>query len=209
MTSWLTSKKHQEGGFTLVELLVVILIIGVLAAVAIPAFMNQRQRANDSTLETDMRNVATAYQTWQLGNGNDNARYREIINNRNSSYVEHPEGVNSTNANVLRWHDSADLPNTPVSPGSVIEVVVITSPNNLWTRQHEEGEFCLVGSMRNSSWDYIPNAGMGFENYDRLLFFDAKLGGLKTFDEILKAFDAGQEMSCEGHPRRYRDVIAA
>lgn len=176
---------------------------------AIPAFMNQRQRANDSTLETDMRNVATAYQTWQLGKDNDNARYREIINNRNSSYVEHPEGVNATNTNTVRWHETPELPNTPVSPGSVIEVVVVTSASNLWTRNHEEGEFCLVGSMRNSSWDYVPNAGMGFEHYNRLLFFDVKLGGLKTFDEVLEAFDSGQEMSCEGHPRRYRHVVPA
>ncbi len=59
----------EESGFTLVELLVVMLIIGLLAAIAIPAFFNQREKAYDANAKEQARTAETAMETYATDNG--------------------------------------------------------------------------------------------------------------------------------------------
>ena len=56
--------RDRERGFTLIELLVVVGIIGILAAIAIPVFLNQREKSYEAQIQSSLKNAALAVEAY-------------------------------------------------------------------------------------------------------------------------------------------------
>jgi type IV pilus assembly protein PilA len=66
MLARLRKSEEKEGGFTLIELLVVMIIIGILAAIAIPVFLSQRKKAQDSAAKADVSTIGKEIATYYV-----------------------------------------------------------------------------------------------------------------------------------------------
>jgi type IV pilus assembly protein PilA len=60
--------RPNEDGFTLIELMVVVLIIAILLAIAIPTFLGARSKAQDRAAQSNLRNALTAEKTFYVDN---------------------------------------------------------------------------------------------------------------------------------------------
>ncbi len=60
--------RRRQRGFTLVEIMIVVLIIGILLAVAVPSFMNARERSRAQACRSNLRQIQAAKEQWAMAN---------------------------------------------------------------------------------------------------------------------------------------------
>jgi type IV pilus assembly protein PilA len=90
---------NRDEGFTLIELMVVVMIIAILIAIAIPSFLGFRRSAQDRSAQSDLRNVLLAQNAIQLETGaftTDIAEITEVEANARVHATDSTEGVVST-----------------------------------------------------------------------------------------------------------------
>lgn len=167
-----------ERGFTLVELLVVIAIIAIITAIAVPAFLNQRKKANDALLRNDIKNVAQAMETWYVDNpfgvmppDPTRGHWSFILSGGNSRFVG---GGHSP---------STELPDGFIAPKLAQGSAVGAIARGYSLNEGSRGNYCLVGNMRGSNHfvpdGFLQNSTTG-SSYQFALFYDSAAGGLHT-----------------------------
>lgn len=145
---------RNEAGFTLIELLVVILIIGILAAIAVPVFLNQRQKASESSLKSDLKNLGTAMET-------------ELVINKGKYPVALPSDFKASRGNTFEV--APESGNTNVAAGSTAGGASVYAgrigsySNGVYPVSSKVDDFTRYTYAPGSAdtyggpyWDYIP-----------------------------------------------------
>ena len=78
---------HAHRGFTLVEIMIVVVIIGLLAAMAIPTFNKVRQQSRTKTVTNNLRQLAAAGAQYMLDKGVTQAGYTDLVGTATDNYV--------------------------------------------------------------------------------------------------------------------------
>jgi type IV pilus assembly protein PilA len=115
----LRTRARSEDGFTLIELLVVVLIIGILAAIALPSFLNQRGKAQDSEAKSAARTAQTAMETYFTYNQTYNTNWAGLVT------------IEAALANAPAGSAGADAPTASGTPDSY-EVRVYSKDSSRW-----------------------------------------------------------------------------
>jgi type IV pilus assembly protein PilA len=121
----------SRNGFTLIELVVVVVIIGLLATIAIPKFTNTKEKAHIAAMKSDLRNLATAEEAFFY----DSAKYTLTFTQLNNFTAT--EGVTFTinEATPKGWSATAISLSTPkacyVFSGTAVPVGTATLEGNI------------------------------------------------------------------------------
>ena len=100
-------RHRSTKGFTLIELLIVVVIIGILAAVAIPKFANTREKATKSAAAADLRNLATAQESFFA----DSNRYGALADTGTMRFTPSRGNTNlAMTASVTHWNAMLEIP---------------------------------------------------------------------------------------------------
>ena len=135
MSKWIRENLNKDEGFTLVELMVVVLIIAILIAIAIPTFLGARERAQDRAAQSDLRNALTAAKVFYTDTEDYNATAAQL------------EAIEPS----LTWGAIAAADSDTV--GFVVEHVVAADADN--------NRFTAAKQSASGTWFCISDTAMG------------------------------------------------
>jgi type IV pilus assembly protein PilA len=81
-------KARNTKGFTLVEIMIVVVIIGLLAAMAIPAFQKVRASSQDKAVTNNLRQLSAAADQYFLETGNNSVASEDLVGTESTQYIK-------------------------------------------------------------------------------------------------------------------------
>lgn len=133
------ARRRNSKGFTLVELLVVIVVLAVLAAIVLPKFMDSSKRSKESALKSDLKLLRNAIDLFRADTGLYPAQLSDLAASEKPANGLNTDGTTGT-INAGDWHGPY-LQEVPLDP--------ITGEAN-WTYSTTSGS---VGKIHSASTD--------------------------------------------------------
>ena len=114
-------KRHSDKGFTLIELMIVIAIIGILAAIAIPNFISYRRRGYNASANADVKNAYTAAQAYftDYPSNSGTVGVLEGYGFKSTSNVTSAVGGGQASLTITAYHGSGDKTYTIDNAGTI------------------------------------------------------------------------------------------
>lgn len=154
--------QNKKAGFTLLELLVVVLVIGILAAVAVPQYQKAVLKARMSEMQTIVRKIYDVKQTYQLANNAEPTSFEELDLDFGSNYSNAITYVK----NRFRCELWGSCANAIAIKDIKFYISLRGNPAQwkcCWSGENKKIQKACQSFFPNG--EYVPNAPqMGFEN---------------------------------------------
>jgi prepilin-type N-terminal cleavage/methylation domain-containing protein len=158
---------QKQGGFTIVELLIVVVVIAILATISIVAYTNIQNRANDAAIQSDVRSIAKQFDLYKVENGVYPAGATQLGTfNFKVAKGSYGSGFASNAHNLLYCRVVADGPNK-------FALMASSKSGTLFVYKSETGSFSTLSSWPSGgSTGNCQNVGINqVDSNDRDVFY--------------------------------------